>query len=95
MTHLLAHLVLPELKKQKGYKICKMFFIIISTTRVVTKISSFQANTKSRRGIKQLGIFFPSIFLPFSFESSRGPTLMVAGENSRPPTRNDSSEQQK
>ena len=95
MTHLLAHLVLPELKKQKGYKICKMFFIIISTTRVVTKISSFQANTKSRRGIKQLGIFFPSIFLPFSFESSRGATLMVAGENSRPPTLNDSSEQQK
>ena len=40
--------------------------------RVVTKISSCQANTKSRRRIKQLGISFLSIFLPFSFESSRG-----------------------
>ena len=41
--------------------------------RVVTKISSCQANTKSRRRIKQLGVSFLSIFLPFSFESSRGP----------------------
>ena len=41
--------------------------------RVVTKISSCQANTKSRRGIKQLGISFLSILLPFSFKSSREP----------------------
>ena len=44
--------------------------------RVVTKISSCQANTKSRRRIKQLGVSFLSIFLLFSFESSQ-PLLLV------------------
>ena len=34
--------------------------------RVVTKISSFWVNTISRRGVKQLGISFGSIFLLFS-----------------------------
>ena len=43
--------------------------------RVVTKISSCQVNTTSRRVIKQLGISFSSIFLLFSFESSLGPHL--------------------
>ena len=38
----------------------------------VTKISSCRVNTTSRRGIKQLGISFGSIFLLFSFKSSRG-----------------------
>ena len=41
--------------------------------RAVTKISSCQVKTTSRRGIKQLGISFGSIFLLFSYESSRGP----------------------
>ena len=39
----------------------------------VTKISSCQVNTTSRRGIKLLGISFGSIFLLFSYESSRKP----------------------
>ena len=44
--------------------------------RVVTKISSCQVNTTSRRGIKQLGVSFGSpIFLLLSFESSRPPPL--------------------
>ena len=41
--------------------------------RVVTKISSCQVNTTHRWGNKQLGVSFSSIFLLFSFESSRGP----------------------
>ena len=44
----------------------------INVSRAVTKISSCRVNTTSRRGIKQLGISFGSIFLPFSYESSRG-----------------------
>ena len=43
------------------------------SNRVVMKISSFRVNTTSRQGIKQLGISFGSIFLLFSYESSRGP----------------------
>ena len=46
--------------------------VTINVFRVVTKISSCRANTTSRRGIKQLGISFGSIFLPFSYESSGG-----------------------
>ena len=46
--------------------------VTINVSRVVTKVSSCRANTTSRRGIKQLGISFGSIFLPFSYESSRG-----------------------
>ena len=42
--------------------------------RVVTKISSCRVNTTSRRGIKQL---------------EPGATLLVAGENPRPPALND------
>ena len=41
--------------------------------RVVTKILSCRVNTTSRRGIKWLGIFFGSIFLPFSNKCSGGP----------------------
>ena len=41
--------------------------------RAVTKVSSCGVNTSSRRGIKQLGISFGSIFLfVFSDESRRG-----------------------
>ena len=40
---------------------------------VVTKISSCQVNTTSRKGMKQLGISFASIFLLFSSESSQMP----------------------
>ena len=40
----------------------------IAKFRVVTKISSCQVNTTSRRGIKRLGIF-----VLFSNKSSRGP----------------------
>ena len=45
---------------------------ILSTDeyRVVTKISSCRVNTTSRRGIKQLGIFFGPVFLLFSNKSS-------------------------
>ena len=46
------------------------FFLI---DRVVTKISSCQVDTTSRRGIKRLGISFGSIFLLFSDKSSQGP----------------------
>ena len=49
--------------------------------RVVTKISSCQVNTTSRRGIKWLGISFGSIIVLFSNKSSRG--------NPRPPALND------
>ena len=45
----------------------------IMSIRVVTKISSCRVNTTRRRGIKQLGISFGSIFLLFSNKSSRGP----------------------
>ena len=48
--------------------------------RVVTKISSYQVNITTRRGIKQLRISFGSIFLLFFNESSQGPH-----EKSRPP----------
>ena len=46
---------------------------ILSTDdyRVVTKISSCRVNTTSRRGIKQLGIFFGPVILLFSNKSSR------------------------
>ena len=37
----------------------------------VTEISSCRVNTTSKWGIKQLGFSFGSIFLPFSYESSR------------------------
>ena len=39
----------------------------------VSKILSCRVNTTSRRGIKHLEISFGSIFLLFSYESSRGP----------------------
>ena len=38
--------------------------------RDFTKISSCRVNTRSTRGIKQLGISFGFIFLLFSYESS-------------------------
>ena len=38
--------------------------------RAVTKILSCWISTTSRRGIKQLGISFGSIFLLFSYENS-------------------------
>ena len=48
--------------------------------RAVTKISSCQVNTTSRRGIKQPGISFGSIFLLFSYESRWGPCSQQLGE---------------
>ena len=63
--------------------------------RVVIKISSCRVNTTSRRGIKRLGIPFGSIFLLFSNKSSRGATLLVAGENPRPPALNDNPDRKK
>ena len=45
----------------------------------VTKISSGRVNATSRRGIKQLGISLDSIFLPFSYESSRGAMGEIPG----------------
>ena len=46
--------------------------VLCTKYRAVTKISSCRVNTTSRRGIKQLVISFGSIFLLFSYESSRG-----------------------
>ena len=43
-----------------------------ASCRAVTMISSCWVHTTSRREIKQLGISFGSIFLLFSYESSRG-----------------------
>ena len=68
------------------------FFKGANNDRVVTKISSCWVNTTSRQGIKRLGISFGSIFLLFSNKSSRGPHLLVAGENPRPPALNDNPE---
>ena len=45
-------------------------------------------NTKSRRGIKQLGISLGSIFVLFSFEA--GATFIVAGGDPQPPPLHDS-----
>ena len=45
----------------------------LSSPRVVSKISSCQLNTTTRRGIRQIGISFGSIFFLFSYESSQGP----------------------
>ena len=42
-----------------------------------------------RRGIKQLGVSVGSIFLLFSFESSREAMFVVARGNPRPPPVND------
>ena len=52
----------------------------ITSSRVVTKISSYRVDTTSRRGIKQLGISFGSIFLLFSNKSSRGPLCQQPGK---------------
>ena len=50
--------------------------LLSNIPRVVTKISSCRVNTTSRRGIKQQGISFGSIFLLFSNKSSRGPPAL-------------------
>ena len=59
--------------KRKPEKNSGFYGIRTLNRRAVTKISSCQVNTTSRRGIKELGISFGSIFLLFSYESSRGP----------------------
>ena len=65
---------------------------LLSMSTAVLKISSCQANTTSRQGIKHLRISFGSIFLLLSYDSSRaGTTFMVAGENPWPLPLNDSS----
>ena len=60
--------------------------------RAVTKISSCWVNTTSRRGIKQLGISFGSIFLLFSYEISRGHVLNSQERNPLATPLNDSPE---
>ena len=52
---------------------CKLSVESILHVSDVTKISSCRVNTTSRWGIKQLGISLGSIFLLFTYESSRGP----------------------
>ena len=52
--------------------------------RAVTKISSCWVNTTSRQGIKQLGISFGSIFLLFSYETSRGHVYSSRGKSPAP-----------
>ena len=53
-----------------------------SCCRAVSKILSCQVNTTIRWGIKQLGIFSGSIFLLFSYGSSRGIILGDPGADS-------------
>ena len=53
------------------------------------KISSLRINTTSRRGIKKLGISFGSIFLGFSYATSRG-HIHNSRWSPRPPAINDS-----
>ena len=52
----------------------------ITSSRVVTKISSYRVHTTSRQGIKRLGISFGSTFLLFSNKSSRGPLCQQPGK---------------
>ena len=59
-----------ERKKEKKKETRFLKFYIHKKDRVVTKIC--QVNTTSRGEIKQLGISFGSIFLPFSYESIFG-----------------------
>ena len=54
--------------------------------RAVTKISPCRENTTSRWGIKQLGIYFGSIFFYFPLKVA---TFLVAGENPSPQPLND------
>ena len=56
--------------------------------RVVSKISSYRVNTTSRRGIKQLGVSFGSVFFYFTLQVA-GATFIVAGGNPRRPPLND------
>ena len=58
------------------HKFCKTYGI-----GAVTQISSCRVNTKSRWGIKQLGISFDSIFPLFSHKSSLGATFLAAKGN--------------
>ena len=62
---------MPELKPRPHWLEAKA--LSHPTPRAVTKISSCQVNTTSRRGIKHLGISFGPIFLLFSYESNMGP----------------------
>ena len=70
----LSYLELFNQSFYHGYlKIKGLKYIYVLFHRVVTKISS-------RRGIKQLGISFGSIFLLFSNKSSRGPLSQQPGK---------------
>ena len=69
-------------KKTENAESTSRIALTLDFLRAVTKISSCRVNTTSKRGFKQLGISFGSIFLLFSCESSRG--------NPRPPPFNDS-----
>ena len=50
-------------------KMCKITCV---EGRVITKIARYWVNITNRRGMKQLRIYFGSIFLLFSNESSQG-----------------------
>ena len=65
---------------------------VVPVYRAVTKISSCRVNTTSRRGIKRLVISFGSIFLPFSYESSRGGHVLSSQGTSLSPPLNDNPE---
>ena len=83
LSHIHALFISNKGKKQISRSIYWSINIIIyyidtsvlleNIPRLVTKISSCQVNITSRRGIKQQGISFGSIFLLFSNKSSRGP----------------------
>ena len=70
------HEFIWTLKCFVGKKAIYIFFfnyLQMTGWRAVTMISSCRVNTTSKRGIKQLGISFSSIFHLFSHESSWGP----------------------
>ena len=59
----------------------RLNYLQMTVWRAVTTMSSCQVNTTSKRGIKQLGISFGSIFLLFSPESSWGHVLSSWGKS--------------
>ena len=57
-------------KKTESTESTSRIALTLGFLRAVTKISSCRVNKTSKRGFKQLGISFGSIFLLFSCEST-------------------------
>ena len=64
------------------YILCKIAMPSLTeiNQRAVSKISSCRVITTSRWGVKQLGNSFASIFLLFSYRSSRGQCSQLSGK---------------